>query len=217
MAEIEVTLTFRTPPNIGSGAQEGTLADRAFIKAHDGWPYIPATAFKGRLRHAVERAARGMGIHVCDTHRKMCRDEDTACPVCRVFGSPWVPGRLRFVDLKLSGPKRLIDRREEKKRLLTATRYGVALNRRRGVAEDALLYTTELFEPGALVSFKGTLTGAIELVDVAWLVAGLDLLPALGRAKSTGFGWLRAQAAVWIDGREVDTKELNALLREVVG
>ena len=126
MTEIQVTLTFTTPPNIGSGAQEGTLADRGFIKARDGWPYVPATVFKGRLRHAVERVARGLGVEVCDTHRKMCRQAELACPVCKVFGSPWITGRLRFVDLELSAPQSLVDRRREKLHPHTQIRYGVA-------------------------------------------------------------------------------------------
>jgi len=216
MTEIKVTLTFYTPPNIGSGAQEGTLADRAFIKALDGWPYIPATAFKGRLRHAVERVARGMGFEVCDTHRRMCRHVLSACPVCKVFGSPWIPGRLRFVDLELSGPPALVKRRRGKLHPRTKTRYGVALNRRRGVAADGLLYTTELFEAGEPISFSGTLTGEIDQVNAAWLVAGLNLLPALGRAKSAGLGWLRAEAVVRIDGCVIDAGALRTALQEVV-
>ncbi len=217
MTEIQVILTFVTPPNVGSGAQEGTLADRAFIKTHDGWPYVPATAFKGRLRHAVERVARGLGIEVCSTHRKMCRQLELACPACKVFGSPWISGQLRFVDLQLSGPQRLIERREQQgKRPRTQTRYGVAMNRRRGVAADALLYTTELLETGEAISFEGTLTGEIEQVDVAWLVAGLNLLSALGRAKSTGLGWLCAEAVVRVDGCVVDANTLRTALQEVI-
>lgn len=216
MTEIQVTLTFTTPPNIGSGAQEGTLADRGFIKARDGWPYVPATAFKGRLRHAVEQVVRGLGVEVCDTHRKMCRHVESACPVCKVFGSPWITGRLRFVDLELSAPQSLVDRREQKLQPHTQTRYGVALNRRRGVAADALLYTTELFKPGVPISLQGTLTGEIDVADAAWLIAGLKLLPALGRAKSTGLGWLRAEAVVKVDNRVVDARTLRAALQEVI-
>jgi CRISPR/Cas system CSM-associated protein Csm3 (group 7 of RAMP superfamily) len=214
MTEIEVTLTFTTPPNIGSGAQEVTLADRAIIKAHDGWPYIPATAFKGQLRHAVERVARGMGMEVCETHRKMCRPDRRVCPVCQVFGSPWIPGRLRFVNLELSGPPELVAHREKKPYPRTQSRYGVALNRRRGVAADALLYTTELFEPGVPISFKGTLTGEINLASAAWVVAGLGFLAALGRAKSTGLGWLQAKTVVRIDGQIVDADALRGALEE---
>jgi CRISPR/Cas system CSM-associated protein Csm3 (group 7 of RAMP superfamily) len=217
MLEIRVTLTFETPLNIGSGAQVSTLADRAFIKERDGWPYIPASTFKGRLRHTVEQVAQGMGQQVCRTHHKMCRNEAAMCPVCAIFGSPWIPGRLRFVDLKLSGPQELIEqRRREKDHPRTDWRYGVALSRRRGVAEDALLYTTELLVPGVPISFSGTLTGPLGKREAAWLVAGLHLLPALGRGKSAGLGWLTAQAEVAIDGQQLDHERLHAALQEVV-
>jgi CRISPR/Cas system CSM-associated protein Csm3 (group 7 of RAMP superfamily) len=217
MLEIRVTLTFETPPNIGSGAQVSTLADRAFIKERDGWPYVPASTFKGRLRHAVEQVAQGLGQQVCRTHHKMCRDKTAPCPVCAIFGSPWIPGRLCFVDLKLSGPQELVKQRgQDKVHPRTDWRYGVALSRRRGVAEDALLYTTELFVPGVPISFSGALTGPLGEREAAWLVAGLRLLPALGRSKSTGLGWLTAQAEVTIDGQQLDKERLHAALQEVI-
>lgn len=217
MIEIDVRLTFETPPNIGSGAQVGTLADRAFIKARDGWPYIPATAFKGQLRHSVEQVARGMGRFVCNTHHEsMCRDKVSLCPVCAIFGSPWIPGGLRFEDLKLVEPKELVrQRNQEKKPPRTLSRYGVALSRRRRVAEDALLYTTELFMPGLPVVFAAKLTGTLGQREAAWLVAGLRLLPALGRAKSTGLGHLKVEAVVKLDGKALDDASLRAALEEV--
>lgn len=208
MIEIDVTLTFATPPNIGSGAQEGTWADRACIKDQDGWPYIPATAFKGQLRHAVERVARSAGQTVCETHRKMCRKNP--CPVCQIFGSPWYPGKLHFVDLQLQAPDAAYRARNRYPR--ADARYGVAINRRRGVASDALLYTTEVFQAGKPLVFWGTLVGEIELADAAWLVAGLKLLATLGRAKSAGLGWLQAAAVVRADGQAVDEAALRAAL-----
>lgn len=214
MVEIDVKLTFDTAPNIGSGAQVGTLADRAFIKARDGWPYIPATAFKGQLRHAVEQVARGLGQTVCDTHHHMCREEATSCPVCKIFGSPWIPGRLCFVDLKLEGPAELVKLRKEKRPPRTLLRYGVALSRRRQVAEEALLYTTELFMPGVPVVFAGKLMGLLDQRGVAWLIAGLQLLPALGRAKSTGLGHLKAEATVRLNGQVLDEATLRQTLQE---
>jgi CRISPR/Cas system CSM-associated protein Csm3 (group 7 of RAMP superfamily) len=210
MIEIDVTLTFTTPPNVGSGAQEGTWADRALIKDRDGWPFIPATTFKGCLRHAVERAARGAGRQVCATHRKMCRDPQQPCPACRIFGSPWIPGRLCFVDLTLQEPDAAYRAVHRHPRI--EARYGVAINRRRGVASDALLYTTEVFRAGKPLVFQGTLAGAIELADAAWLVAGLGLLTTLGRARSTGLGWLRGEAAVRAGGQPVDAAALRSAL-----
>lgn len=214
MIEIDLTLTFQTPLNIGSGAQVGTLADRAIIKARDGWPYIPATAIKGQLRHAVERAARGLGRRVCNTHYQMCLEGDI-CPACALFGSPWLPGRLRFVDLELCEPLELAGRRFTEPHPRTQWRYGVALSRRRHVAQDELLYTTELFMPGQSLSFGGTLEGTLDERGAAWFMAGLGLLPALGRARSGGLGHLKlAKADIRLNGELLDAARLRAALEQ---
>jgi len=220
MTTIDLTLTFQTPLNVGSGAQRGTLADRAMIKDDRGWPYVPASALKGRLRHAVEQAAAGLRHRVCVTHQDMCPDDEGyVCPVCRIFGSPWIPGRLRFERLKLTGPKELVRLLEDRQRRTgqpprTSHRFGVALSRRRGVAEDHLLYTTELFETGTPLVFKGTLRGDLTVVDAALVVAGLRLTPALGRGKTGGLGWMTAQAVVR-DNQEIwDDATLRAALTE---
>jgi len=204
MATIDVRLIFQTPLNIGSGAQQGTLADRAMIKDHRGWPYVPASALKGRLRHAVEQVAAGLGQRICVTHQNMCPDESGyVCPVCCIFGSPWLPGRLRFARLELAGPDWLLERLEARRSPpRTTQRYGVALSRRRGVAEDALLYTTELFEPGVELVFHGQLVGDLIPSQVALVLAGLRLLPALGRGKSGGLGWFRVRVETSGPGTE---------------
>jgi len=220
MVTIDLTLTFQTPLNIGSGAQRGTLADRAMIKDDQGWPYVPASALKGRLRHAVEQVVAGLGQRVCITHQNMCPDESGyVCPVCRIFGAPWVPGRLRFAQLTLSGPEELVRLLEDRQRQTrqpprTSHRYGVALSRRRGVAEEALLYTTELFEPGTPLEFSGTLSGDLTVAEAALVIAGLRLMPALGRGKSGGLGWMTAKTVVKADDTIWDEATLRAALRE---
>ena len=220
MVTIDLTLTFQTPLNIGSGAQRGTLADRAMIKDDQGWPYVPASALKGRLRHAVEQVVAGLGQRVCITHQNMCPDESGyVCPVCRIFGAPWVPGRLRFAQLTLSGPEELVRLLEDRQRQTrqpprTSHRYGVALSRRRGVAEEALLYTTELFEPGTPLEFSGTLSGDLTVAEAALVIAGLRLMPALGRGKSGGLGWMTAKTVVKADDAIWDEATLRAALTE---
>lgn len=215
MIEITLRLIFETPLNIGSGAQHGTFADRAMIKDRNGWPYVPASAFKGRLRHAVEQVAHAQGLSECDTHRRTCRG-DTPCPVCVIFGSPWVPGRLRFRRLQLEGPTGVVtgleELRDQKRVHRTQVRYGVALSRRRRVSEDQLLYTTELFEPGAQLEFGGTLTGEITRQEAALVVAGLRLLPAMGRGKTGGLGWVQAHTEVREDGKVLDDEILQQTL-----
>ncbi len=222
MIRIDVTLTFQTPLNIGSGAQRGTLADRAMIKDHDGWPYVPASTFKGCLRHAVEQVAAGLGASVCVTHQDMCPRKGEYCVVCRIFGSPWRPGKLCFARLELTGPQSLVEHkkqmREERRYPHTTHRYGVAISRRRGVAEDKLLYTTELLKPGIHLTFAGPVEGDLSPGRVALVLAGLKMLPALGRGKSGGLGWLHK--VTWnLQGPDVTAlqtpAELRAALEEV--
>jgi CRISPR-associated protein Csm3 len=203
MITIKVTIKFQTPINIGSGAQRGTLADRAMIKNHRGWPYVPASALKGRLRHAVEQVAASLGAPVCVTHQNMCPHGGSFCPVCRIFGSPWLPGKLRFARLDLTAPEFLIKRLKERRTPpRTAHRYGVALSRRRGVAEEALLFTTEVMEPGTELTFSGSLTGDLEPSEVALVLAGFRLIPALGRGKSGGLGWCQVETSISGPGTE---------------
>jgi len=222
MVTIELTLTFQTPLNVGSGAQRGTLADRAMIKDADGWPYVPASALKGRLRHAVEQVVAGLGQRVCITHQNMCPDESGyVCPVCRIFGAPWVPGRLRFARLALSGPGELVRLLEDRQSQAhqpprTSHRYGVALSRRRGVAEENLLYTTELFEPGTPLEFSGALSGDLTVAQAALVIAGLRMMPALGRDKSGGLGWVTSSVVVKTDDNVWDEATLRAALTEEV-
>lgn len=200
MVEIGIELSCRTPLNIGSGAQQGTLAQRGMLKDAQGWPYIPASTLKGRLRHGVEQIALSQGVFVCHTHQDMCREN--FCLVCQVFGSPWQMGLAQFTNLTLAGPadvvawKEGVDRDKRGMRPRSSHRFGVALNRQRRVAEDALLYRTELLWPGLPLMFKGTIRGTLRLEQAAYLVAGLYYLPALGRSKSSGLGWIATEVTV---------------------
>ncbi|MCA9983183.1 MAG: hypothetical protein KDE59_02770 [Anaerolineales bacterium] len=211
MVEIVVTVTLRSPLNIGSGAQHGTLSQRGMLKDGSGWPYIPASALKGRWRHAMEQLVGSLpGQRVCQTHHEMCRQE--ACTVCQLFGSPWQRGRMRFVRLALSGPPAVVQLREKNSRPRTEERTGVAINRRRGVAQDNFLYNTELFLPGVPLAFSGVMTGEVSQSEAGLLAAALQLVPAMGRSKSAGLGWISAAATVSC-GNEIWTP---AMLAEAV-
>ena len=195
MVDINVTITMRSPLHISSGFQQGTLAQRGLLKDHTGWPYIPASALKGRWRHAVEQVAGTLpGERVCVTHHDMCRQEP--CAVCQIFGSPWQRGRVRFVRLALSGPEEIVKLRRQKAWPKTSQRTGVAINRRRRVAQDDFLYQTELFMPGLPLAFSGQMQGEISQAQAGLLLAGLRLMPALGKGKSGGLGWIEAEATI---------------------
>jgi CRISPR/Cas system CSM-associated protein Csm3 (group 7 of RAMP superfamily) len=224
MMKLEVTASLATPLNIGSGAQRGTLADRAMLKDEDGWPYIPASALKGVLRHAVEQIAAGLGQRVCITHQDMCPHQGNYCIVCEVFGSPGKQGKLYFERLTLVGPPEVVKQRavlqQQNVYPTTTQRYGVAISRRRGVAENALLYTTELLKPGTALQFGGTLEGTLETGEIALVLAGFRSLTALGRGKTGGLGWL--EEITWkLSGTNTESLQtpagIRAVLEEVTG
>lgn len=210
MAEttLTVTLTCRSPLNIGAGAQSGTLAKRGMLKDQAGWPYIPATTFKGRLRHMVEQIAHTLPLThpVCRTHQDMCRE--TPCLVCQLFGSPWQSGRLIFANLELSGPEAALKLRRTGLRPQTSQRMSVTINRRRRVAEDARLFSTELLWPGLDLAFTGTMRGDITPAQAGLLAAGVQLLEAIGQGKTGGLGWVAAATTVHTAERDWSSDDL---------
>ena len=218
MIELEITITLRSPLHVGSGTQQGTLAQKGMLKDRDGWPYIPASSFKGRWRHAVEQITKGVSLTptVCTTHIKMCR-QNPVCVVCQLFGSRWQRGQLRFVDLELIGPPAIKKLREDKSyRPQTISRAGIALNRQRQVTQDKHLYHTELLWPGIPLVFGNTIRGDITPKQAALLLAGLHLLPALGNSKGRGLGWIKVAAVIKkADGTVWTQAKLAAALKEV--
>lgn len=197
---LTLQVTVETPINIG-GYGAPTFVDRPFRRDSEGWPFIPASSLKGRLRHECERLARALGQQVCNgpDPRKMCRDEDgrKVCPICRIWGSPWVAGSVYPTDLMLKRPAELGETAPP-----SAVPYNVSLSRRRRVAEDARLFTTELFLPGIPLTFSGVWEAQLSLRELVLVEAGLGAITALGRGKTGGLGWcaIRVQTATWSDG-----------------
>ena len=196
---IPLQVTFETPVNIG-GYGAPTFVDRPFRRDSDGWPFSPASSLKGRLRHECERLARALGDEVCNGPEpdQMCRGgEQDVCPVCKIWGSPWVTGSVYPADLTLERPPELGDTVPP-----SAVRYNVSLSRRRRVAEDARLFTTELFLPGIPLTFSGLWEARLNLRELALVEAGLGVITALGRAKSGGLGWctIRVQTEMQVNG-----------------
>lgn len=215
MTEILATITTRTPLHIGSGAQQGTLAQRGLLKDRDGWPYIPATSLKGKLRHAVEQIAATLpaGGRVLDPHENRMRRPADA--VTLLFGAPWLPGLVIFENFYLVGPPALLEfKNKSPVNPRTTERTGVSINRARRVAEDQRLYRTELFWPGASLVFGGTLRGALTQAQAGLLVAGLRLIPAMGGGKTGGLGWISTATEVRSDGQVWSDAALLSALKE---
>src|SRR5829696_2443702 len=83
----------------------GALATRGARDAR-GRLVLPGSQVKGRLRHAAEQVARGLGLSVCRSPyaAAMCPNarevEAPPCVVCALFGAPAWPSPLRWRDLR---------------------------------------------------------------------------------------------------------------------
>ncbi len=174
--QISLKLTMQSPLHIGGETRTDRNADKPMLKTVDELPYIPATTLKGRLRHTLEQILHPDFV---DFNRlgpisdNMIGSADT---VHYLFGSPQHESRLYFEDLYLSGPPALLDILVTKRgqRSSTTIRTGVGINRRRRVAEDQILYTTELFAAGIDLEFSGSITAFIEDDSlICLLIAGL--------------------------------------------
>ncbi len=101
---------------VGSGQielrsnQGQELACYTFAR-RDGQLIIPATSIKGAVRSIVEAISNSCvklaarGERVPDSHRP-CRNEDSLCPACRIFGTTRYRGRVHFTDAVPSGDVR---------------------------------------------------------------------------------------------------------------
>lgn len=194
--QIDLSLQFSGAFNIGTGTAGGSLARRPLLRDWRGLPYLPGSSFKGRLRHTCKQLTETLDQPTCTDPRAeaMCPngpDAGQLCPICRLFGSPAQPSPLVFSDFSLAEPK-----------FFTHTpppgslRYGVGISRYRRVAEDDLLYSTEVFVPGGPVIFKGNISGQVDELEFGLLVAGLELMTTLGSGKTAGLGWFELDMAI---------------------
>lgn len=172
---------------------------------------LPASQVKGRLRHACEQVARGLGRPVCrppDATRMCPYAPEVAAPpciVCALFGAPAWPSPLRWRDLHADGtpPGGRADAA-----LPTVLRAGVALDRRLGIAvqDSAYLVETSPSLPGDGWRFAGdpaitgTLAGAAAL---HLLLAGCRLVASFGAGETRGLGWSAVAASARLDGEPV--------------
>lgn len=218
---IDVRVVFKTPFNVGSGALADSLADKPTVKDGSAMPVLPGSSLKGRARHECERIVRSLTNDeraVCHgpTADTMCPldpvnlrldDQVKVCPVCQVFGSPWLRGIAQFPDLHWE----LQDEFEDERPPDTVVRDGVSISRTRRVAEEQRLFTTETFAPTRETAFAGRISGdfpdndQVRYGQVGLLVAGLRAITSLGGGRSRGLGWCRVEArpAEILEGEEL--------------
>ncbi|NJL64511.1 MAG: CRISPR-associated protein Csm3 [Methylacidiphilales bacterium] len=205
VVKINITAVIDTALCIGAGGSDGTLADKSIVRNARGQLIIPASQFKGRLRHECEKIMRGLGweIFYAPTAEGLCPTQEQVsnefisryqidnyrgyhCPISQIFGNPILPSHIIVDDLICE---------VEKEALSDTYRPGVTINRRRKTAEDQKLFFLETSPPNSELSFKGTihLLPGCPTYTKHLILAGLRHIHALGGSKSAGLGWLHWQ------------------------
>ncbi|HVO44101.1 MAG TPA: RAMP superfamily CRISPR-associated protein [Aggregatilineales bacterium] len=174
MPGIDLKITLQAPLHSGG-------ADSVLPVARDGrgHPVITATALKGAHRIATERAARSLGLKLCDSPLHLCQSDP--CAVCQIFGSRWTPGRVRYHDLTTAAQVSEIAR-------VTAPQ-----SRWRGCQLRNESEKWEFLPAGAV--FNGTIHHFItDMGLIALAIAGLRSISFLGAGRAQGWGLCRVEA-----------------------
>jgi len=207
---LRATLEMETALSVGSRLSfEPTGTDLPVMKGADGWPFIPGSSIKGAVRALTERILRSIpkgkekGLWACDPFADPCVDRDQArvwlrdtenehlvweraCTACRIFGSPWLAGRVSFKDAYLENPEDLP--------VVTQIRDGVGIDRDLGAARQGIKYDFEVVVPGARFGIE-VQTENLEDWELGLLLSVLRFweeghLP-LGGKVTRGPGWGR--------------------------
>jgi CRISPR/Cas system CSM-associated protein Csm3 (group 7 of RAMP superfamily) len=204
MATIDLKITLQTPLHIGTDS--ATTVTARSVRDARGRPCIPASTLKGLHRSATERVAAALGLPICGAPvaSHMCHPigGQAACVVCRIFGSPWLPGKVVYRDLVVNVTP------------LIETRFVVPQSRRRRVQIERRRVEYEILPGGTL--FSGRLD--ILFQDSALLalaLAGLRAITVIG-SGANGYGLCTVEVVAH-DAlkRPVDESELADALRRM--
>jgi CRISPR/Cas system CSM-associated protein Csm3 (group 7 of RAMP superfamily) len=211
MPYIDLKITLDSPLHIGGG-NTTPGAPQPIVRDARGRPCIPATTLKGLHRAATEGIAVALELPICNVPSPTCQplNGQAACVVCRIFGSPWLPGIVRYRDLIATATSAV----------QTETRVTTPQSRRRRVQLDRVTISREVLPAGL------TLNGRIELLTqdralIALALAGLRSVFAWGASKATGSGRCTVEASAFESARKpgdvgeaIADSELAAALRQ---
>lgn len=193
------SLTFRSPVGVFTGLGIAGLTDRTVVRRRCGMPVIPGSTVKGRLRFFTRRVlANGAAPESFRLHgpnEPHCKDRETACTLCRLFGNPALPALLRFGDAELAADLQslLEDLRKASGNPVVSAdaeiRPGVAVSRRRRTALRDHLFFDETVGP---FIFRGVVlaTEGVRSEERTFLRGVGRMVDALGARKNSGRGGL---------------------------
>ena len=109
---------------------------------------------------------------------------EASCTACRLFGSPWLAGRVAFKDAYLTNAEALP--------IVTQIRDGVGIDRDLGAARSRVKYDFETVVPGACFGLE-MLAENLEDWEIGFLLTVLRLWEeggiAIGGKTTRGPGW----------------------------
>lgn len=245
LLHLEYRVRFCQAMRVGAGLGFARIVDDSIVRtAGPGpgpWlPYIPGSSIKGRVRshcqqlgyalsRSMDQAGRKSKLMPCDAVR-VCKNDP--CVQCRLFGSPFTPGSLRFSDARLSQEMQallgLSDSSQPSAQdpfVYSQARTGIKLERATRTVEPDFLFSLEHADPDLV--FEGSITGLINLrpplpgteqglpAELWLLVVGLRMVDKLGGMKSRGLGRCRIEITRLVtDGCNDLTTRLDELLGE---
>jgi CRISPR/Cas system CSM-associated protein Csm3 (group 7 of RAMP superfamily) len=199
-----------TAIHVGSGEAAGALdprrADNAVVRyGPNGLPYLPGSSLKGVSRAWLARVLGTKGpAWACGGICARDRDRDTACAVCRLFGTTAFAGRVYFAD----APATTWDRHAAME-----VRSFVALDLDTGSKAERRLYDAEVVPAGHRFAVEWYADDVdaeeqqhLRLLRLAWE----EGMIAVGGGTSRGLGRVR------LVGVRESLEDLAAVARRIV-
>ncbi|GAH55958.1 unnamed protein product [marine sediment metagenome] len=167
-------------------------------------PIIPATSFKGILRHNIETVLNSKEKFGCISPKpeEMCNE----CIICKNFGSPKNKALLMFEDIS-------IEDGEINKRI------GTAIERRRKITKEKQLFTYQTgFGKVSIAKIKGIFENENDaLTACALLYIGIKVGFSLGHGKSRGLGWIKLKTfEAKIDNIKKNLEQIKDKIKEIL-
>jgi hypothetical protein len=221
---IKLQARLQSALHIAGPGRAVALVDRPIELDTAGYPLIPASSIRGRLRAHLERLLKAWDQPVCTPPQpaQMCphlwrgqdaQPEQGYCLACRLFGSAWSEAALLSDDL------RLIEAQRGDPEILRLERMSLSVGRRLGTAQSERLFATETTTPHLAdepLCFEGTMIGMVTAEEAGWLLAAVPTITHVGGSKARGLGALDltvAEVAWWQAGQWMPVATPAALIK----